>query len=329
MSTRKLWRATGFLCIVAAAAASPGSEGPASGELRVLTIPGCTIRFVNKSTYATARPGIIADLPFEEGDRVPAGSLIVRLRDEVAEANYKLRAQQAAITTAILIAEKEQMATSMELADKQKANKVYRASVPDDTYSPPFPQSEIRRLEVINEARILQVQQAEEELGLNQVAKEQAEAELETYRVHADFGGLVTHVEKNVGEAVNLGDEIMTIVDTSRVRVEGNIPYADARRLQVGDPVYIQLVLPEDFSDRTAVNFQNSFDGPPPVTPPNRKPLPEEQEVFTGRIGFIDVETKGDTGLVNEVRLWAEVKNRDNILLEGLPAVMKVQVRDR
>lgn len=332
MSTRKLWCATGFLCMLTAGTVTASAaDRPVPGEPKLLTIPGCTVRFVEKSTYATDRPGIIAELPFEEGDRVPAGNLIIRLRDAVAEANLKLRAQQAAMRTAILIAEKERLAASMELADKRKANAIFQASVTGDPdpNELPFNSGEIKRLEIINDARLLQVQQAEEEYGLNQVAHEQAQAELDTYRVHAEFSGLVTRVEKHVGEAVNAGDPILTIVNPSRVRVEGYVKYADARRMQVGDPVYVQLALPDEFSDQSAVTFEDSIDRRTAAAQPERKRLPEEEEVFTGRIGFIDVATKSDTGIVNEVRIWAEVTNRNGILLEGLPAEIKVQTRER
>ncbi len=346
MWTRNVLRATAFLLLLSAGvismsgadgplpdrsvgpAAGTPSGGPSSGGSQTLVIENCTVRFVNKSTYATARPGIIAELPFEEGDRVEPGNLVVRLRDEVALTNLKLRQQQADMETPILIAKQDRTATEMELKDKLNANRIFRTTFGNETDPPPFPKSEIERLKIIGEAKKLQVQQAQEELALSQVAAEQAEAELQTYRVHAKFTGMVTRLEKHVGEAVNLGDEIITIVDTSRVRVEGKLPYADARRLQVGDPVRVQLVFPEDrsflFPDDRGAELDRLIS--PTEKRPARARLPEESEVFAGHVGFIDVESVSDLGLVNEVRIWAEVRNRDNILLEGLPAVMKVHL---
>ncbi len=334
MWTRNVWQATAILLLLTVAtfqmrgadgpgSVGPASAGPASSETPSLVIENCTVRFVNKSTYATARPGIIAELPFEEGDRVEPGNLVVRLRDEVALTNLKLRQQQADMETPVLIAKQDRTATEMELNDKLNANRIFRTTFGNQTDPPPFPKSEIERLRIIGEAKKLQVQQAEEELALSQVAAEQAEAELQTYRVHAKFTGMVTRLEKHVGEAVNLGDEIITIVDTSRVRVEGKLPYADARRLQVGDPIRVQLVFPEERSAELDRLIS------PTGEQPSRTRLSEENEVFAGRIGFIDVESVSDLGLVNEVRIWAEVRNRDNILLEGLPAVMKVLLLDR
>ncbi|MGD9854711.1 MAG: efflux RND transporter periplasmic adaptor subunit [Planctomycetaceae bacterium] len=318
MWTRNTCCATGFLLVLAAVTAGMlAAQGPPADVSKMIVIEDCAVEFVNKSTYATARPGIIAELPFEEGDYVQPGDLVVRLRDEVAVANLKYQQLKADLETPVLIAEQELTASEKEYESHLKANSIYESMVPSTTIERPFPQSDIDRLEIITLARSLQVRQAREEVTLNQVASEQAEAELESYRVHAKFGGLVTSVDKHVGEAVNLGDEIITIVDTARVRVEGTLPYAQARRLQVGDPVRINLSFPED---RRRADAADAAAG--------RQRLPEELEVFSGRIGFIGVDV-GKLGRINDVRVWAEVVNRDNILLEGLPAVMKVHLLDR
>ncbi len=289
-----------------------------SSSLETVIVKKCAVNFVLNSTYATSRPGIIEDLPYEEGDLVPEGALVVQLRDEVARANLRLRERQAEMRSPIEVAEKERDAAKLELDYKIEARRESSNS---------FVGSDIERARIIYEARELQVKQAEDEFGLSAFAKAQAQAELESYAVHAKFGGLVTRVHKHIGEAVNLGDEIITIIDTSRVRVEGRLPYEQARRLQVGDPVRIQL----DFSAINGRNRRTEFRSALSDSDerPKRVPLPEEQEVFAGRIGFIGVETGEKTGILDDLRVWAEVENRDNILLEGLPAKMTVQVRSR
>lgn len=311
-----------LVCVLLVLAVGQGRPGGADDQsslsLETLTVDSCTVKFVHNSTYATSRPGIIGELPFEEGDVVQPGDLIVRLRDEVALANLKLRTAQSEMHSPIDVAEKERDAAKIDLDSKMEANRRFLNS---------FPRTEIDRLKLIYEARNLQVKQAEDEFNLAPVAKEQAEAEWESYLVHAKFGGLVTRVFKRIGEAVNLGDEIITIIDTNRVRVEGRLPYEQARRLQVGDPVRIQL-------DLSSINGKSQSPGflsdvIDSEEPNERALLAEEQQVFAGRIGFIGVDTGDNTGIVDEFRVWAEVENRDNILLQGLPAKMTVQVRPR
>jgi multidrug efflux pump subunit AcrA (membrane-fusion protein) len=303
------WAAGVFLWT--AAAHGQGAGGPASSTPNTLEIRNCTVLYVNRSTYATARPGIIAELPFDEGDRVQAGDLVIRLRDEVAVANLELRTFQSQMETPILVAKKE-----LEAADISHR----AATIAVSTVASAFPQTEIDRLRIVAEARQLQVKEAEEELHLNELARNEAAAELATYRVHAEFGGVVTRVHKHVGEAVNLGDGIITIVDPSRVRVEGTVPYVYARRLRVGDPVSVQLNLSQD-RDLSLDSLSRAGNDESA-----RELISEEKEVFEGRIGFIDVQTPDAIGLSDMIRVWAEVENRDNILLEGLPAVMRVQL---
>jgi multidrug efflux pump subunit AcrA (membrane-fusion protein) len=310
MLPRSACWAAGIL-LYSAATYGQGADRTVAGTANMLEIRNCTVLYVNRSTYATARPGIIADLPFDEGDRVQAGDLVIRLRDEVAVANLELRTAQAQMDTAILVAKKELEAAEMSY----RAATVAVSNVPSA-----FPQTEIERLRIVMEARELQVTEAEEELHLNQLARNEAAAELATYRVHAEFGGVVTRVHKHVGEAVNLGDAIITIVDPAKVRVEGTVPYVYARRLRVDDPVSVQLNLSEDREEFRDSLARAGDDGSA------RELTPEEKEVFVGRIGFIDAQTAVGSGIDDRLRVWAEVDNRDNILLEGLPAIMRVQL---
>ena len=296
------------------------ADDPVSSTLETVTPERCSIKFVRNSTYATERPGIIDELPFQEGDIVQAGQLIVKLRDDVAQANLRLREAQAEMDTPIAVAEKERDAAKLAYESQVKANEIQARRGLD----PAYPQSEIDRLRIIYEARIKQIEQAVDEFNLAPLARDQAKAELESYSVHAKFTGLVTRVHKHVGEAVNLGDEIITIIDPTRVRVEGKLSYGDARRIQVGDPVRIQLDLGRldeaRGRDLRTREFVNSREDASP-----RETLPEEQEVFAGFVGFIGVTTGDDQGLLDQFRIWAEVENRDNILLEGLPAKMIIQ----
>lgn len=274
-----------------------GSEPDTDTADRTVVIEGCEVLLVNRSVLASARPGIIAELPFEEGDYVTAGDLVVRLTDEVAVTNLALREAQARIETPIHVAEREADAARLEYEANAKAARLEPDAVPGTT---------LERLRLVREARDLQVTQAREELQLNRHARDQAQAELDTYRIHTEFSGLVTKSSRHVGEAVNLGDEILEIVDSRRVRVEGKVPYWDSRRIRVGDPVRVQVVFDRGGHPELA---DREFD--------------IEREVFAGKIGFIGVEA---SEAFYEVRIWAEVENRDNLLIDRLPARMTVLV---
>ena len=50
--------------------------------------------------------------------------------------------------------------------------------------------------------------------------------------------------------------------------------------------------------------------------------LPEEKEVFEGQITFVDVVSEP---IDRKTRIFAEIRNRDNILRAGLEATMEIE----
>lgn len=266
-----------------------GSHSPGPGE-GAIEVRRCEVKFFQRAELATDRPGIIAEMPLDEGDQVSKGDLVVRLRDEVAQANLKLATERAESRTAVEIAEKEAAAIAVELESAEAANK--NAPVPL------VPLSTVERLRLTKEAREKAVLRAQEEVSLNERARDQAQAEVESLRIHSKQNGVVTRVLKREGEAVQQGEAVIEIVDPSIARVEGKVHVAEARRIRVGMPVEVRL----DFRDQQ---------------------FPVEDEVFSGTVGFIDVSA---SPALHEVRLWAEIENRDGILLDGLPAVMTIDV---
>jgi multidrug resistance efflux pump len=245
------------------------------------------VKFYRRAELATDRPGIIAEMPFDEGDAISEGDLVVRLRDEVALANLKLATERAQSTTAVEIAEKEAEAAALEVKAYEEGNALVEGLHAGNI---------VERARLILQAREKAVLQAREEVSLNERAMEQAQAEVDSLRVFSKQPGVVTRVLKREGEAVQQGEGIIEVLDPTIARVEGKLHVADARRLRLGMAVQVRL----DFKDAD---------------------LPIESEVFEGRIGFIDLSASSS---LHEVRIWAEIANRDGILLDNLPAVMTI-----
>ena len=250
----------------------------------------CDVRFYRSAALATDRPGVIAEMPFDEGHRIREGDLVVRLRDDVAIANLALATERAASVAGVRMAEQEAAAAAVDLAADQRANERATGSVPD---------SVIDQKTHIKQAREFAVARAEEEVALNARAQEQAQAELDSFRIVSKQSGIVTRVLKREGEAVQQGEAILEVIDPSVARIEGELDFLQARKLRVGMPVEVRL----DFEEE--------------------QELAIEQEVFTGTIGFIGVSASPSFW---KVRVWAEVQNRNGILLDKLPARMTVDV---
>ena len=269
------------------------SDRGASGQIPqvaggTIEILNCDVRFYRSAALATDRPGVIAEMPFDEGNRISEGDLVVRLRDDVAIANLALATERAASEAGVRMAEEEAAAADVELTSAELANEKGAG----------LGLSIIDRLRHIKQAREFAITRAQEEVALNARAQEQAQAELDSFRIISKQSGVVTRVYKREGEAVQQGESILEVVDPSVARIEGKLEFAQARRLRVGMPVQVHLDL-------------------------ENVDLPVEDELFLGTIGFIDVAAS--PGL-HEVRVWAEVQNRDGLLLDGLRARMTVMI---
>jgi RND family efflux transporter MFP subunit len=295
--------------LVVEAAGGPAEPRPESSERSGGTsrsgpveLQRCHIKLIDHATLASDRNGILAFVDPDEMDEVREGQIVARLKDEIAAAALATAEKQATNDIEVRYAVKAAELAHVEHEKAVQANE--RRSglqvVPD---------IEVRRLKLAAERSDLQIEQAEHQLELNRLARDEARTNLDAHRVEAPFDGIVTRVYKKKGEAVRQGDPILELVNTDRVRVEGQAEIVDAWDIKPGDRVEVRL---EELPAR-----------------PNRRPevqqlfsaRPEVQQVFEGRIVFVDVTAESTSG---RVRVWAEVANRDNILVAGLTARMTI-----
>ncbi|HID21198.1 MAG TPA: HlyD family efflux transporter periplasmic adaptor subunit, partial [Planctomycetaceae bacterium] len=158
------------------------------------------------------------------------------------------------------------------------------------------PDLEVRQLKLEYDKAMLSIELANHDFAVAGLEAKRAEAQLKMYRIEAPFDGIVTQIYKRKGEAVRQGDPILELANTDRVRVEGRVSINDVWRVKPGMAVQVRLDIPD-------------------------VDLPEEKQVFPGRVVFVDVAVQPVT---REVRVWAEVENHDNILKDGLTAVMTI-----
>ena len=112
--------------------------------------------------------------------------------------------------------------------------------------------------------------------------------------IEAPLTGLVTQIFKRPGEWVEAGDQVMQIVSMDRLRAEGFVPAKD---------------VPEDLPG-AAVTLQ--------VNLANRR-----SKSFSGKIVFVHPEIDPVNG---QMRVWAEIQNREGWLRPGMRATMSIEV---
>lgn len=253
-----------------------------------IVIEQCRIKFLDQVTLAADRAGIIDTVTPREGSKVESGAVVAKLRDEIARAAYDAARQNAANDVAVRFAKKSSEVADAEYRKALETNRIASRAVTE---------VELLRLKLTAEKSKLEIEQAEHELEASRIKLRQAEAELSTHRITTPFAGVVTQVLKLPGEAVRQGDPLLELSNSKRVRVEGYVSINDLWRIRPGSPVQVQLDIPN-------------------------AELEVEQEKFEGAVVFVDLSVQP---VIQQVRVWAEVENRDDILRAGLTARMVVQ----
>lgn len=267
---------------------APAADPTRSPPARAITLERCNIKAVQTARLATDRPGVIALVDPKEGDTVKKGQEIIRLMDEVPQANWEVAKLVAADAIEVEFATKANAVDALEYQKSVAANQKAPGTISE---------IELERLKLAEVKSGLQIKKATHDIAVNEAKAKQAKAELDTYRILAPFDGFVSQVLKYRGEAVKQGDTILDMVNTDVVHVEGQVKDFDIWRVKRGAPVEVTLDLSKD----------------------KKTDLDVEKQVFRGKIGFVD-----QVANIGETRVWAEVPNPGNLLRPGFLATMKI-----
>lgn len=249
-----------------------------------IRLAGCRVKPVQQVTLAVNESGVL-DMIVQEGDQVMAGQCIVRLQDDLARAALAVAEKEASNDVDIRYSEVASDVAKLEHEQSIKVNETVKGSIT---------LIELRRRQLELDQSILRIELARFNQSVASLKRDQAVAQLKAFRVVAPFTGTVHKVSKHEGEAVRQGDPVLELVNTRRVRVEGYLDAAQRRLVKPGTPVQ---VAPEARRDE-AVPGQ-----------------------AVGKIVFVDTVVQAVT---QQVRVWADVDNADELLLPGQTAVMKI-----
>lgn len=248
----------------------------------------CHINIIDKVTIPAARGGVLSVVNCDVGNLIKSGDLIAKVKDEVALAQFMTAQTTASNNVEILFAEKSAEVAQVEYAKALRSNAVLPNTVTD---------IELRRLKLNYEKAELQKLNAQKDHEVAGCKRDEADEILKTHTVTAPMAGLVTKLFKRTGDGVREGEAVLEVVNTDRMRVAGYVQFRDRSRLQIGDTVQVQIEVE------------------------GGDPLPEEDEIFLGRITFIDNAVQK---VRPEVKIHAEVTNRNGILCDGLTCSMKI-----
>ena len=253
-----------------------------------ITVNECRIKLIDRVILGSDRPGVLEYVEPNEGEQVKKGQVIAALKSDALKASRKTAETRSSNDIEIRYSKKARDTSYIELEMNLDINK----RVPNT-----ISKLDIKRLQLTAEKSDLQIEQAELEFSMSKLQLAEIDAQLEEIKILAPFDGIVTKKFRATGEVVRHGDEVLEIVSTKRVKVEGYVNIEDSWKFNVGTPVEVQL-------DIHGIR------------------LPIEDDTFHGKITYIDVEVEPIHG--KSIRVWAEVENLESILKAGYMATMKI-----
>ena len=233
--------------------ALPVKVAPAvRGDLVIrLTAPG-EVFARKKASIKAEVAGAIMELPAEEGKAVRAREVLAAIDDrgyvlrlDAAEAERLKRLSEMLVDNKFGAPEKPR---ETNLDGKIEASAAALESASSAYAEGRIGRAEFEKARKAHESLLIEAGRKKEEVqaaskGLTQAEVQVAEAklDLERTKVRAPFSGVLTGIKASVGETVNAGQDLMTLVDVKDVLVEAHVLESEAGRMRLGREVELRF----------------------------------------------------------------------------------------
>jgi macrolide-specific efflux system membrane fusion protein len=261
-----------------------------------LAVDSVVLRLLEEAEVPAQEAGVVTTVAVREGQRVKQGDLLAQIDDQVprlaaeaVQAQFDIARAKAANDVRQRFAKKSLEVSQAELRRSMESIERFAKSISQS-------QLDVERLTV--QKNQLEAEQAEHERQVAILEMKAQENELSAARaqvarrqVLAPFDGVVVQIYVRRGEWVEPGQKALRVVNVDRLKAEGFVPAAGAVAELSGRPVSLEV---EGLS---------------------------EQRAPAGTIVFVSPEVDPITG---QVRVWAEIDNREGKLRPGQPARMVI-----
>jgi RND family efflux transporter MFP subunit len=256
------------------------------------------ITLIDHAEVSAQEAGMLAEIAVREGQLVKAGELLAQVDDSAAQI-----AKRRAKTELDIARKSDGNTVKVRYAKDSLATakaEFQRATASIEKYRKSVTGSEIDQLRLAAEQATLEVEQAEHDLAvaklnteLKQNEFDYARLNVERRRVLAPLDGMVVQIKRRRGEWVQAGESVVRVLRLDRLRAEGFVSAKEVGVSAVGRPVTLRVDLPG-------------------------KPRAE----FAGTLVFVSPEVNPVNG---QVRIWAELDNKDLSLRPGVAAEMTIE----
>jgi multidrug efflux pump subunit AcrA (membrane-fusion protein) len=259
-------------------------------EANRIVVENALLKTIESTHLAAEVSGRLERLDISEGTKITVGEVLGRVHDSAVQ----LQMERARIAMAIA-RKKLRSEVDLQLATKKHEvaqNELERALAANtrtpNTYNP----KEVDRLTLVADSTQLEIERAKHERELAELEVmlaendyRQADELCNRHQLRSPVSGIVVSIGKRVGEWVEPGVELMQIVNTDRLRIEGFVRADEAAQNLMGRPVRASVSVGED-----------------------------EQSVG-GRVAFVSPDVNP---LNNQVRVYLEIENSGGHLRPGM-----------
>ncbi len=274
----------------------PQEKQPKPANVYRIRLEGAILKTIDSTSISAQVAGVLREASVKEGTIVKKGELLGKVDD----ASVALKLEQ--LKTQVLIAKRKKDNTiDKEVAVKNRdvAETEYQRALAANKLVPnTYPLNEIDRLKLVAERSQLEVHRADYDTQMAALDVEVAISEfnqtkelLGRHSIVAPVDGMIVGVDKRLGEWVEPGTEIIKIVRTDTLRIEGLIPAASDDGAMVGRDAEIELV------------------------------RGEERQKFSGKVVFVSPDVNPVNSLA---RVFIEVENLERKLRPGLPVQAEI-----
>jgi macrolide-specific efflux system membrane fusion protein len=270
------------------------SPATASDDGNLIEVESVVLRLLEEAEVPAQESGVLTNVAVREGQRVKKGELLAQIDDQVprlavdaAKAQLEIARAKATNDVRIRFAQKSLEVSEAELRRSTESIERFAKSVSQSQLDVEKLNVQKNRLESEQAAEEQKIAQLEMNAKQNELSATQAE--VARRRILAPFDGVIVQVYVRKGEWVKPGQQALRIVNVDRLKAEGFVTLAQTAAELDGRPIRLTV---ESLG--------------------NTKP-------FDGTIVFVSPEVDPITG---QVRVWAEIDNRNRLLRPGQPARM-------
>jgi multidrug resistance efflux pump len=265
----------------------------------VLQIESALVTLIDQREIPARMEGPLARLQVREGQIINAGDEIAVVDDaearmtlQRATLELEIARKQAENDVKVRIAKKSREFTRIEYQRAEESAEKYRKAVSE---------TELERLRLAAERSVLDVEQSERDQETTRLTQQLKESDhelarhaVDRHKIVSPINGMIVQVHRREGEWVQPGMVVARMVRIDRLRVEAFVNAQHVTTELTGRAVQL------------AVNL------------PGKGPA-----VVEGTIVFVSPEINPVNG---QIRVWAEVDNRDHILHPGTRGTLTIDM---